>query len=345
MKIKIGKKYIENGSMYIVAEISANHNGSINKAKKLIYYAKKSGADAVKIQSYSPDSMTINSNMKDFRITHPVWKKYKNFYNLYKKGQTPDNWIKELFNYAKKIKIDIFSTPFDENSIDELEKYNCVAYKIASPEINHLPLIEKAAKTKKPIIISTGVAKLEDIKLAINTIKKTGNNKIIILKCDSSYPAKFEDANLGAIPFFKKKFKSLVGYSDHTKDINTALLSYMYGGCFLERHFNINNNKKTLDSFFSSDFDNFKEMVHKIRHLEKKNFNYLLSKTASKSRSFMRSIYIQKNVKKNEKVSKSNIKVVRPAQGLHPKYYFKILGKTFKNNYKVGDRLSIKCIK
>ena len=194
MKIKLGKKIVKNGSMYVVAEISANHGGSIKKAKKLIYYAKKTGADAVKIQNYTPDSITINSNNKDFKINHPEWKKFKNLYSLYKIGQTPDKWIKELFNYAKKIKIDIFSSPFDEKSIDELERYNCVAYKIASPEINHIPLLERAAKTKKPIIISTGVAKLEDIKLAIDLIRKNGNNKIIILQCDSSYPAKFEDA-------------------------------------------------------------------------------------------------------------------------------------------------------
>jgi len=344
MKIKIGKKFINNGSMYVVAEISANHDGSIKKAKELIYYAKKTGADAVKIQNYTPESITINSNKKDFKIIHPEWKKYKNFYNLYKKGQTPDKWIRELYNYAKKIKIDIFSSPFDEKSIDELEKYNCVAYKIASPEINHIPLLKRAARTKKPIIISTGVAKLEDIKLAINIIKKNGNNKIIILKCDSCYPAKFEDANLDAIPFLKKKFKTPVGYSDHTIDINSALLSYIYGGCLLERHFNINNNKKTLDSFFSSDYESFKDMVDKIRHLEKKN-KYKLSKTAIKNRDLMRSIYIQKNVKKGEKISKFNIKVVRPAHGLHPRYYFKILGKKFKKDFKVGDRLGIIDIK
>jgi pseudaminic acid synthase len=341
MKIKIGKKIISEDRMYVVAEISANHDGSISRAKKLISFAKKAGVDAVKIQSYSADSITINSNKKDFQIEHLKWKKYKNFYKLYQKGQTPNKWIKELFLYAKKIKIDIFSSPFDEKAVDELEKYGCIAYKIASPEINHIPLLKKVAKTQKPIIISTGVANLKDIKLAIDIIKKNGNKKIILLKCDSTYPAKFEDANLNAIPFLKKKFNVKVGYSDHTADTSSALLSFMFGSCLVERHFDLKNKRKTLDSFFSSDFEDLKKLIIKLREIEKfkKEKKYILSKSAKKNRNLMRSIYVNKNVKKNDLITELNIKVVRPAYGADPINYFDVIGKKFNKNLDIGDRL------
>lgn len=352
MKIKFGKNVLsENSKCIIVAEISANHNRNLKRMKKLIFCAKQSGADAVKFQSYLPESLTINSNKKDFRIRSDVdetWKKYKNLFNLYKKGATPHHWYNEIFSYAKKIKIDLFSSPFDLEHVDLLEKHNCFAYKIGSPEINHYPLLEKVASTGKPIILSTGVAKISEIKTAISLIKNNGNKKIIILKCDSSYPAKFLNTNFSGIKKLKSRFKCLVGYSDHVDTHDSALLSVCFGSKMIERHFNLNDSVKTLDSFFSSKENDFSNLVKKVRYLER-NLNYkekyLLSANSILNRKAMRSIYISKNVKKNDVISISNIRVVRPAHSLNPMYYKKILGKRFKNNLSKGSRINLKDIK
>lgn len=348
--IQIGKKTISLGKTFIVAEMSANHNNSLSRAKNLILNAKKSGADAIKLQTYTPDSLTLNCNKKDFVIKNlpknSPWKKYKTHYQLYRRTSAPISWHKELFKYAKKIKIEIFSSPFDLDSVDLLEKLGCVAYKIASPEITHIPLIEKVAKTKKPIILSTGVASLQDLSLAVKTIKKFKNNKIIILKCETAYPAKIENCNLNSLNFLSKKYNSLVGYSDHTKSTTTAIISVLMGGCLIERHFNLEDNLKTPDSFFSSKFSEFKNMVQEVRQIEKLDQNnlYLLSKNAKRNSVAKRSIYISRKVKKNDIIDKSNVKVVRPGYSLHPKYFYKIMGKKFKKSKNFGDRLSLKDI-
>jgi pseudaminic acid synthase len=342
--IKIGKNRIGAGRAFIVAEISANHRGDINIAKKLIFEAKKAGADAVKIQTYTAGSITLKSDKKDFLINRKAgkaWISYNNLYDLYLEGQTPNEWHPELFKYAKKLKIDIFSSPFDEKAVDFLENLGCVAYKIASPEINHFPLLKKVAETKKPIIISSGVSYLKDITDAVNYLKKNGCNKICILKCDSNYPSSLKVSNLSSIQYLKKKFGVPVGFSDHTIGNEAALISILFGACLVEKHFNIKRNK-SLDDFFSSNEDEFKNMVNSIRILEndiKKN-KYFISNTAISNRSSMRSIYISKNVKKNEIVTNENIRIVRPGFGMHPKFYFKVLGKRFKKKYNYGDRLS-----
>ena len=343
--LKIGKKTINEKRTLIVAEISANHAGSLSKAKKIILAAKKSGADAVKIQSYVPDSLTLNSNKKDFKIntnSGKAWLKYKNLYNLYKVGQTPIKWHKPLFKYCKQINIEIFSSPFDENMVDVLEKLKCPAYKIASPEINHFPLLKKVAQTGKPIIISTGVAFEEDISSAVNFIKKNGNKKICILKCDSNYPSNFLNSNLSSIKYLKKKFKTFVGFSDHTIGNETAIASTFFGASVIEKLFNINNNH-SLDSFFSSSPEQFKDLVKAIRANEKdkNNKKYKISDMAKANRVSLRSIYISKNVKKNEIITNKNIRVVRPGYGLHPKFYDKIIGKRFKNKKNFGDCLKL----
>ncbi len=348
MKIKIGKKKISKSRTFFVAEMSANHNGSLKKAKEIIKKAKIAGADAIKLQTYSADSITINSNKKDFRLTHKSaspWKKYKNFYQLYKKASTPLSWHKELFSYAKKRGIEIFSSPFDLDSVDFLENLNCVAYKIASPEITHVPLLKKVAKTNKPIIISTGVAKLSDIKLAIKTVKENGNKKIILLKCDSSYPAEISNSNLPGIRYLAEKFKVLVGYSDHTKGSSSAVASLMLGSCLIEKHLKLENSKSP-DAFFSETPSSFKKIVDDIKSLEKvlKEKNYIISKESKNNFKARRSIYISKKVKTGEKVSSKNVKIVRPNFGLHPKFYSKIIGKKFNKPKELGERLNLKDI-
>ena len=282
----LAQKKINQGRTFIVAEISANHNGKLKNLKKIMLAAKKSGADAVKIQSYEPDSITINTDSKDFLFKNSgksPWKKYKNFYNLYKFGQTPIKWHKKIFDYAKKINIPIFSSPFDERFVDILEKLSCIAYKIASPEINHFPLLKKVASTGKPIIISSGVAFEKDISIAINYLKKNGAKKIILLKCDTSYPSDFYNSNLSSISYLKKKYRIPVGFSDHTNGNLSPIVSVMFGACMIEKHFNIENNY-SLDSFFSSNPDSFKSLVEKIRILEKeiKTKNYTISTEGKK---------------------------------------------------------------
>ena len=349
MNFKIGKKKLgKNCKTFIVAELSGNHNGSIRRAKKLIKLAKMAGADAVKLQTYTADTITIKSNKRDFKIKgNSPWKKYKNFWNLYKKASTPWNWHKELFKFAKKTKIEIFTSPFDESAVDFLEDLNCPAYKIASPEINHVPLLEKVAKTKKPVILSKGLAKLADIILAVKVLRNNGCKKIAILQCVSSYPAPLEDQNLKTIIDLKKKFKVMSGLSDHTENNISAITSVALGGSIVEKHFNISDNTNTVDSFFSADYEKFKNLVRNIRQTEKTigKISYQISKSSKKHLVGRRSIYVSKNIKKGEKISLKNIKVVRPAFGLHPKYKKKILGKVLKRSLEAGSRLKLNYLK
>ena len=218
MKFRIGRKYIGNKCpALVVAELSGNHGGSFSRIKKMLIKAKEAGADMIKLQTYTADTITLNSNNNDFKINkNTPWKKNKNLWDLYNKASTPWKWHKKIFQIGKKLKIDIFSSPFDESAVDFLEKLNCPAYKIASAEINHIPLLIKVAKTKKPVIVSIGLANLNEVKLAIKTLKKNGCKKIVLLKCVSSYPSPLDEQNLISIPELKKKFGTLVGLSDHT---------------------------------------------------------------------------------------------------------------------------------
>ena len=348
---KIGKKVISNLRSFIVAEISANHNNSFARAKKLIIKAKKCGADAVKLQTFTPDTITLNSKNTDFRLSHlksnKDWKKFKNFYEMYKHASMPWDWQKKLFKLAKQINIEIFSSPFDETAVDFLEDLNCVAYKIASAEINHIPLIEKIAKLKKPVIFSTGLASEAEIKNVLKIFKKNKNSKIIILKCNSSYPAKIEESDLRNIQYLGKKFKLPVGLSDHSIGHTAAISAISLGACMIEKHFNLNDGKKTIDSFFSSSEKEFKKMVESIRDTEKAlgKYKYRLSKGSYLNLKSKRSIYVCQNIKKGDKFSKNNIKVVRPSMGLHPKYYNQILGKKVNKDLFVGQRVKIEYIK
>jgi len=313
---------------FLVAEISANHNGKLSNALKLIKEAKFYGADAVKIQTYTPSTMTVNSNEKQFKIKTGIWKGY-NLWKLYDKAKTPYEWHKKLFQYAKKLKITIFSTPFDESAVDFLEKLNCPIYKVASFEMNDLSLIKKIAKTKKPIIISTGMASIKEIEEAFKTAKKYGSKDITLLYCVSNYPSKIEDFNLNNIKILKKKFKCRIGLSDHSNNNIVATSSVVLGADIVEKHMALKNQKKGFDLDFSikgKQIRNFKNDLLNAYKLKGKSFFYR-SKKENQSKLLRRSIFAVKNIKKGEKFTRENIKKLRPAFGLNLKYYEALLNK------------------
>ena len=349
MKFKVGNKNIgKNCPALIVAELSGNHGGNFSRVKKLIYAAKKSGADMIKLQTYTADTITLRSNKKDFQINKKTpWKKNKNLWDLYEKAHTPWKWHKKIFQLCKKINIQVFSSPFDETAVDLLEELKCPAYKIASAEINHIPLLIKVAKTKKPIIISIGLAHTHEIKLALNIIRKYKNNKIVLLKCVSAYPSPVKEQNLKSIEALQLKFKTLVGLSDHTVGIASSIAAVTLGASVIEKHFNLNDKKKTVDSFFSLNDSNFKIMVDNIREAElsigKKTFE--ISKSSKKNLNSKRSIYVSKNIKKGEKITNFNIRIIRPSFGLHPRYFNSIIGKKVNKNLFSGDRMQLKHLK
>ena len=329
-------------SPFLIAEISASHNGKIQNAKKLIHTAKKYGADAVKLQTYSPETITLNSKNKYFKIKKGPWKNYY-LWDLYKKGHTPFSWHKELFEYAKKLNIKIFSTPFDETAVDLLESLSCPYYKVSSFEITHLPLIKKIASKKKEMIISTGLANLNEIKIAYDTAIKYGAKKVILLYCVSNYPSNIDDFNLMNINILKKKFNCEVGLSDHSLDNSISSTAVALGARVFEKHIALSK-EKGLDSHFSlvgNEIYEYKKNLLKIYKLIKNN-NFYRSKKELQNKKFRRSIFCLKNIKKGEKFSSENIKVVRPSDGLNPKYYEKLIGKKSKFNIKKNHPLKIK---
>ena len=315
-------------SPFLVAEISANHNGKLSNALKLIKEAKLYGADAVKIQTYTPDSMTLKSNKKYFKIKHGLWKGY-NLWELYNQAKTPYEWHEKLFKFAKKINIKIFSTPFDEKAVDFLEKLNCPIYKIASFEMTDLNLVKKVSQTKKPIIISTGMANLEEIETTFKMAKKNGVKDITLLYCVSNYPSSISDFNLNNIKILKDKFKCRVGISDHSTDNRVAIAAIASGAEVIEKHIALDNQKKGFDIDFSLKGKEIKKLRDDIdvafKLLGKNSF--FRNKSENKSKIFRRSIFTTKNIKKGEKFTKDNIRVIRPGYGLMPKYFNKILNK------------------
>jgi pseudaminic acid synthase len=314
--------------VFFIAEISANHCGNFTLAKKLIRCAFINGADAVKLQTYTADTMTIKSNKKYFKIKEGLWKGYT-LWDLYKKAHTPLKWHKELFQYGKKLGIKVFSTPFDDTAVDFLEKLNCPMYKIASFEMTDLNLVKKISLTKKPIIISTGMANLEEIETTFRVAKKNGAKDITLLYCVSNYPSSINDFNLNNIKILKKKFKCRVGISDHSNDNRVAIAAVASGAEIIEKHIALDNQKKGLDIDFSLKGKQIKKLREDIDVTFKllgKNF-FFRNKNENKSKIFRRSIFTIKNIKKGEKFTKDNIRVIRPGIGLEPKYYNKVLNK------------------
>jgi len=331
---------------FLIAEVSANHCGSINIAKKLIDDAKKYGADAVKFQTFSPDTMTLNSNKKDFLIKEGIWKG-TNLWNIYNKAQTPLKWHKELFNYCKRKKIICLSTPFDETAVIFLEKINCPIYKISSFEMTDIPLIKKIAKTRKPIIMSTGMANLKEIEISYNIAKKNGAKEIILLYCVSNYPSKVFDFNLKNIEILKNKFKCRVGLSDHSKDNIIAKLAIAAGADIIEKHIALKNHPESLDFNFSikgKEIRQFRNDIDLAYQLMGKN-KFCRSKEELRNRKFRRSIYIAKNIKKGEKFTKENLRKVRPGGGVNTLYYEKILGKKAFKSFSAGTSFTHKNLK
>ena len=347
MKIK-NRIISENYPPFIVAEISANHNNRLSRALKLIDEAKKAGADAVKIQTYKADTITMKSKNKNFLIKdkNSLWNG-KYLYDLYKQGSTPWEWHKEIFERAKKNKIICFSSPFDEKAVDFLDLLKCPIYKVASFENNHFPLIKKIIRKKKPIIISTGVSTLKDIKNIIDLLKRKKFKNFSLLKCTSSYPASSFDSNLRTISDLKNKFKIEVGLSDHTPGIGAAIASVSYGASIIEKHFTINKLAGGLDDSFSIQPDELEMLVRETRQAwaSKGKIFYGLTKSEKKSKIFKRSIFISKDIKKGEKFTKNNIAIIRPGNGLSPIFYEKIIGKKSKKNIRKATPMKFSYIK
>ena len=319
---------IKNKIPFFVAEISANHCGNINLAKKLIKCAKDNGADAAKLQTYTADTMTIQSNKKYFKIKNGLWKGY-DLWNLYNEAHTPLEWNKKLFDYGKKLGITIFSTPFDETAVNLLEKLKCPMYKVASFEMTDLLLIKKISQTKKPIIISTGMASMEEIELAYRTAKNYGAKDITLLYCVSNYPSKNTDFNLNNIKILKNKFKCRVGLSDHSKDNRVAIAAVAAGAEVVEKHIALDKQKRGLDIEFSlkgKEIKKFKEDINLAYNLLGKKY-FFRNKSEKKSKIFRRSIFATENIKKGEKFNNQNIRRIRPGYGLEPKYYEKLIGR------------------
>ena len=338
IKNKTLKRIFGKNSPIFVAELSANHNGKLSIAKKLIRCAKNNGADAVKLQTYTPSTMTIQSNKKYFKITKGLWKGYK-LWDLYNKAQTPYEWHQKLFSYAKKIGITIFSTPFDETAVDLLEQLNCPIYKVSSFEMLDIPLIKKIAKTKKPIIISTGMANIKEIETVYKKAKKFGCKEIALLYCVSNYPSKLSDFNLNNIKILKKKFKCTIGFSDHSTDSSVAATAVALGAEIIEKHFALQNQKKGYDLAFSlkgKKVREYKNNLTKVFSLLGKE-NFYRNKDEKKNLQFRRSIFAVANIKKGAKFTKNNIKRIRPGYGLEPIYYEKLLKKKSKKNILRGE--------
>ena len=328
---------------FIIAELSANHNQDIEIAKKTITAIKKSGADCVKLQTYTPDTLTIDSKKEDFIIKGSIWDG-KSYYDLYKEAYTPWNWHEELFEFAKQQGLICFSSPFDNTAVDLLEKLNTPAYKIASFEITDIPLIEYTASKGKPMIFSTGIASLEDIKLALDTCKKVGNSQIILLKCTSSYPAPIEEANLKMIKKYSDDFDVITGLSDHTLGYLSPIVAVSLRARVIEKHFILDRSLGGPDASFSMNPEEFGDMVEKIREIEKSlgKQNYILTDKQIKGKSFSRSLYVVKDIKKGDLFSNSNVRSIRPGYGLHPKFLKDILGKTSEINIEKGTRFDMK---
>jgi pseudaminic acid synthase len=345
--MKIDKFEIsETSGVFIIAELSANHNGSLQVALDTISAAKRAGADAIKLQTYTADTITIKSDSEDFKLKQGTIWDGKTFHDLYQEAYTPWEWHEELFNFAKQEGLICFSSPFDQTAVELLEKLNTPAYKIASFELTDIPLIELVASKGKPIILSTGIATLEDIQLAIETCKSVGNTNIALLKCTSSYPAPIEEANMTMIRDLADKFNVVVGLSDHTMGNTVPIVATCFGAKIIEKHFILDHSIGGPDASFSMDEKEFASMVRAVREAEKAigNVDYNLTEKQKKGREFSRSLYVVKDIAKGEVLTSDNVRSIRPGFGMHPKYYKHILGKTVNKSLSKGDRLEYNAI-
>lgn len=340
--MKIGKFDLEKDGVYIIAELSANHNGSLQNALDTISVAKEIGANAIKLQTYRADTITLNSDKKEFMADADGLWAGRRLYDLYSEAYTPWEWHKELFEYARSIDIDIFSSPFDKSAVDFLEQFNPSAYKIASFEITDYELIRYTAQKHKPVIISTGIATIDEIQDAVDICRSVGNNDIVLLKCTSSYPAPLQDANLLTIPNLAQTFGVVSGFSDHTLGSTAPIVATTLGAKVIEKHFILDKSIGGADADFSLDKEEFSQMIQAVRDSEKLlgRVDYSMSEKKKKNRVFARSLYVSKDIKKGEKITEENIKSVRPSYGLHPKYLNNVLGKVAVKNLSFATPLS-----
>lgn len=329
------------GKTFIIAELSANHNHNKQVALDTIRAAKQCGADAVKIQTYTADTMTIDSNKEWFKIHGTIWNG-ENLYNLYQKAYTPWEWHEEIFHVAKEEGLICFSTPFDKSSVDFLETLNNPIYKIASFEITDVELIKYAASKGKPMIISTGIATEDDINLALQACGSVGNDQVTLLKCTSAYPAQISDANLSVIANMRKRFQVPVGLSDHTMGTTVTVASVALGATVIEKHFIMDRKIGGPDASFSMEPDEFASMVKQVREVEKAmgQVSYPTDATKIKGREFSRSLFVVSDVKAGDVFSEDNIRSIRPGNGLAPKYLSDVLGKRAAHDIERGTPLS-----
>ncbi|PHM18606.1 MAG: pseudaminic acid synthase [Sulfuricurvum sp. PD_MW2] len=339
--MKIGHHNIDE-KVFIIAELSANHNGSLDTALKTIDAMKASGADAVKLQTYTPDTITLDCDSEMFTISQgTLWDKRK-FHDLYAEAMTPWEWHSILFDHAKSLGMEAFSSPFDNSAVDFLSELDVPAYKIASFEITDIPLIEYTAAKGKPIIISTGIATQDDIEEALNACWRAGNDQITLLKCTSAYPAALEEMNLLTIADMKNRFEVSVGLSDHTMSLSAPVAAVALGARVIEKHFILDRGMGGADSAFSLEPQEFKMMVDAVRDTEKLlgKVTYDLSAKSLKSREFSRSLFVAEDVKAGDAINSLNVRSVRPGFGLPPKYLKAIIGKQFKEDISKGTPLS-----
>jgi pseudaminic acid synthase len=334
----IGKNY----PVFIVAEMSGNHNHSLKKALEIIDAAAYAGVDALKLQTYTPDTITMKSKSEPFRIKmNNIWNGMT-LYDLYKKAYTPWEWHKEIKEYGEKKGLIVFSTPFDETAIDFLERLDVSLYKVASYEITHIPLLKKIGQTGKPVIMSRGMASVKEIKEAISTLRKAGSKDICVLHCVSNYPALPENMNLRTIPDIAKRFGVESGLSDHSLGINISIAATAIGAKVIEKHLTLKRADGGVDSHFSLEPDEFKRLVESVREVEKAlgKPSYKRSKDEEVGAHYRRSLFVVKNIKKGETLTPENIRCIRPGDGMLPKYYEKVLGKVARKDIKGGTPLT-----
>jgi len=342
-EIRIGQRTIGEGHpTFIIAELSANHNGSLENALETIRAAKRTGADCIKLQTFTADTITLDSKKSDFKITQGTLWDGQYLYDLYKKAYTPWEWHQTIFDEAEKQGIICFSSPFDKSAVDLLEELDAPAYKIASYEITDIPLIEYVASKGKPIILSTGIATFEDIELALDACHRMGNHDIALLKCTSSYPAPIEESNMVMISDFAERFNVVPGLSDHTMGATVPVVATCFGANIIEKHFILDRSIGGPDASFSMDEQEFTDMVKAVREAEKAigKVDYTPTKKQTEGRDFSRSLYVVKDIKAGEVITEENVKSIRPGFGLHPKHYQEILGKKVNVDVAQGTSLT-----
>ena len=340
--MKVNQRVINKDTKpYIIAELSANHGGDIKRAKDSITVAAKTGVSAIKIQTYTPDTMTINSNLADFVVTEGLWSG-RTLYELYSEAYTPFEWHEELFKHAKNCDVTLFSTPFDESAVDLLESLDTPAYKIASFEIVDLPLIKYVASKNKPIFMSTGMASKIEIEDAVRTVRENSGSDLLLFHCISSYPAITEDSNLNNLTWLREKFGVEVGLSDHTTDNIAAVTAIGMGAVAIEKHFKLDNEECGPDSSFSLSIDELSKLTNDCNDAwtAKGTVSFNRARSEAQNMVFRRSIYFVKSLKKGQKISKQDIKRIRPGFGLPPKYFDSLIGREVAVNVNPGDAVT-----